>query len=98
MEIATIETRLAEIEPTQAAIPRRLDDLLSVKTIKDWYSVEEVAERVGRTPYQVREWLRTGRFLGTMQFANQVVAIFAIHREGQGLPRPWREAGARWPD
>jgi predicted transcriptional regulator len=65
MEIATIETRLAEIERTQAAILCRLDDLLSVKTIKDWYSVEEVAERVSRTPYQVREWLRTGRMIGT---------------------------------
>lgn len=56
---------MAEIERTQVVILRRLDDLLSLKTVKDWYSVEEVAERAGRTPYQVREWLRNGRMIGT---------------------------------
>jgi len=62
---AELETRLAEIERTQVVILRRLDDLLSLKTVKDRYSVEEVAERAGRTPYQVREWLRNGRMIGT---------------------------------
>lgn len=62
---AELDGRLTEIERTQASILRRLDDLLASKRVKDFYSVEEVAERVNRTPYQVREWLRTGRMLGT---------------------------------
>jgi hypothetical protein len=61
---AELETRLAEIERVQTAILRRLDDLLSLKTVKDFYSVEEVAERVDRSEYQIREWLRFGRMHG----------------------------------
>src|SRR5689334_11022494 len=28
---------------------------------REWYSVEEVAEAVGKRPYSVREWARLGR-------------------------------------
>ena len=59
-----LSVRLKMIEDTQTIILRRLDDLVALRKMKDWYSVEEVAERVGRTPYQVREWLREGRMNG----------------------------------
>lgn len=59
-----LNARLKTIEETQTIILRRLDDLVSQRKMKDFYSVEEVAERVGRTPYQVREWLRVGRMNG----------------------------------
>jgi predicted transcriptional regulator len=62
--MSNLELWLARIEQTQAVILGRLDELVSLKTAKDFYSVEEVAERVGRTSYQVREWLRMGRMKG----------------------------------
>jgi predicted transcriptional regulator len=59
-----LNDRLTTIEQTQTIILRRLEDLLSQRKMKDFYSVEEVAERVERTPYQVRHWLLNGRMLG----------------------------------
>jgi hypothetical protein len=64
MIAAEVDARLTGIEQSQAAILRKLEDLLALKTVKDFYSVEEVADKVGRTPYQVREWLRLGRMHG----------------------------------
>jgi predicted transcriptional regulator len=59
-----MDDRLRVIEETQTTILNILNTLVSARTVKDWYSVDEVAERVGRTEYQVREWLRFGRMLG----------------------------------
>jgi len=42
--------------------------------------VEEVAERVERTPYQVREWLRMGRMEGIKRSA------------GRGRHKEWKIA------
>jgi transposase len=39
----------------------KIDELLSQRRVKDFYSVREVAERVGRSAYQVREWCKRGR-------------------------------------
>ena len=49
-----LETRLRSIEGL-------LQELVSQRTIKDYYSTAEVAKRVGRSEYQVREWCRAGR-------------------------------------
>jgi hypothetical protein len=49
-----IEDRLSRIE-------QMLETLVKAKTVKDWYSVEEVAEIVSRESYTVREWCRQGR-------------------------------------
>lgn len=38
-----------------------IDVLVSQKTIKDWYTTDEVADIVGRAPFTVREWCRLGR-------------------------------------
>ena len=74
MLTAELDARLTAIERSQADILGRLDDLLSLKKMKDFYSVEEVAERVERTPYQVREWLRMGRMEGREATLSDAVA------------------------
>ena len=47
------------------AILERLDRieklLVEQKTVKDWYTTEEFAERVGKAEFTVREWCRLGR-------------------------------------
>ena len=44
---------------------RRLDRIerliLDQKTVREWYSTEEFAERVGKAEFTVREWCRHGR-------------------------------------
>jgi hypothetical protein len=58
--------------PTPAApydaILQRLDkieaalaDLLRMRTVKDWYTTEEVAALVGKAEFTVREWCRHRR-------------------------------------
>lgn len=37
------------------------DLLLTQRTIKDWYTTDEVAELVGKHPFTVREWCRRAR-------------------------------------
>jgi transposase len=70
MDMATLDQRLTTIE-------EMLKELIGQKTIKDFYSVDEVAERVERSTYQVRDWLKTGRIRG-------------IKREsGRGLHKEW---------
>jgi len=49
--IDPIEQRLTRIESMLKA-------LLDQKTVKDFYSTQEVAEIIGRSEYTVREWCR----------------------------------------
>jgi transposase len=53
-EELTLDERLARIE-------RMLASLVERQTIKEWYSVEEVASRLGKASFTVREWCRHGR-------------------------------------
>ena len=50
----TLEQRLERIESLLVALIRR-------EQTKDWYSVEEFARLVGRSPFTCREWCRLGR-------------------------------------
>ena len=59
-----MDERLTAFEEKQARILDLLTTFISQKKIKDFYSVDEIAEITERTPYQVREWLRTGRLIG----------------------------------
>ena len=36
-------------------------ELLRQRTVKDWYTTEEVAQLVGKAEFTVREWCRNGR-------------------------------------
>ena len=38
-----------------------LDRLVSQRTIKEWYSVAEAAQILGKAEFTVREWCRQGR-------------------------------------
>lgn len=58
------EDRLAVLERGQRDILDLLNTLIAQRAVKDWYTVEEVANTVGRSEWQVREWLRTGRVQG----------------------------------
>jgi Helix-turn-helix domain len=53
-EIAIVLHRLDRIEAT-------LQSLVTQGTLKDWYSVDEVAAILGKASYTVREWCRLGR-------------------------------------
>lgn len=53
--LTTIETRLASME----AMLKQL--LKAPATDRASYSVEEVAEMLGKAPFTVREWCRDGR-------------------------------------
>jgi hypothetical protein len=35
--------------------------LIQQRTVKDWYSTEEIAQNLGKAEYTVREWCRQGR-------------------------------------
>jgi hypothetical protein len=56
------------VAATLAEMTRRLDEiqtslalLVAQRTIKDWYTTEEVAEALGKAEFTVREWCREGR-------------------------------------
>jgi hypothetical protein len=66
-----------DIEDRLHSIENLLRELVSQRVIKDYYSTAEVAARVGRSEYQVREWCRTGR-------------IQAVKRNtGRGRSKEW---------
>jgi hypothetical protein len=60
-----MEKRLAVVESRQTNLESLLADIRDLmvdqRTIKGWYSPEEVAEILGKQPYTVREWCRWGR-------------------------------------
>ena len=53
-----IESQLAEMRSMLVQIQGML---ASPKEARGWYTVEEVAKNLGKTPYTVREWCREGR-------------------------------------
>lgn len=70
MTTEEIADRLDRIEKT-------LQQLVTQKTIKEWYSTSEVAEILGKAEFTVREWCRLGR-------------IYASKRDcGRGNSKEW---------
>jgi hypothetical protein len=49
------------VEEGLGRLEKRLDLLARQQPRKDWYSVKEVAEIVGRAPYTIQEHCRLGR-------------------------------------
>ncbi len=67
----------ASVESRLDAIEGLLRLLLSQKVVKEYYGIAEVAERVRRSQYQIRQWCRTGR-------------ISAVKRQsGRGRSKEW---------
>lgn len=52
--LSDLRSRLVRIEGV-------LEQLLEQRTIKEWYSTDEVSALVGKAPFTVREWCRLGR-------------------------------------
>ena len=50
----TLEERLERIESMLLVLVGR-------QTVKDWYSVDEFAQLLGKAEFTVREWCRLGR-------------------------------------
>ena len=66
-----------EIADRLDRIERTLQQLITQKTIKQWYSTAEVAEILGKAEFTVREWCRLGR-------------IWASKRDcGRGNSKEW---------
>ncbi len=47
-----------------------LEQLIGQRTVKDWYTVAEVAEMLGRAEFTVREWCRLGRVYASKRDAD----------------------------
>jgi hypothetical protein len=54
-KLTAIEDRQTKIEATLAELR---DFVVGQRSVKDWYSPEEVAEILRKQPYTVREWCR----------------------------------------
>lgn len=57
-ELAPLVERLDRIEAA-------LREILQQKTVKEWYTTDEVAAALGKAPFTVREWCRHGRIHAT---------------------------------
>ena len=51
----------AHLEDRIDRLENLLQQLVDQNTVKDWYGTEEVAERLGKADFTVREWCRLGR-------------------------------------
>lgn len=56
---------LSELLGRLSRIEIALGELLRQKTVKDWYTTEEVAVVLGKAPFTVREWCRHRRVHAT---------------------------------
>ena len=52
-------------------IEEQLAELRSKQTIKDFYSTDEVARRLGKAEFTCREWCRLGRIHATKRFSGR---------------------------
>lgn len=74
-QFRSLEARLAAME----VLLRDLHERLTVGAmVKEYYTTQEVAKRLGKRPYTVREWCRLGRVQGEKSHS------------GRGLDDEWR--------
>jgi len=66
-----------------------LNQLLQQRTVKDWYSTDEVADLLGKGRYTVREWCRHGRIHAEKQGSGRgkYQSWVVSHQELQRLQR-----------
>ena len=66
-----------EVSQRLERIELLLEHLVQQRAVKDWYTITEVAEILGRAEFTVREWCRLGR-------------VYASKREcGRGRSKEW---------
>lgn len=94
---SSLEERLVRLESGIAEIR---DLLVNQRTVKDFYTPDEVAEILNRRPYTIREWCRLGRVNADKKSSGRgkhpawVISqgeLQRIQREGL-LPGPQRAA------
>lgn len=56
-----LEQRLDDLCDRLRRIESAVSTLVEQRTVKEWYTTEEVAAVLGRRPFTVREWCRLGR-------------------------------------
>jgi hypothetical protein len=61
-----------------------LVELVEKNTVKDWYTVEELARMAGREPFTVREWARNGRIRAEKKLS------------GRGAHASWTVSHSEW--
>lgn len=60
--LAGFEERLVGVETLLSKIH---DLLVDQESTKEWYTVQEIAEKLGRSEFTVREWCRLNRVLAS---------------------------------
>ena len=65
-------------------IQQDLDSLRQQTVLKEWYSTADVAARIGRSEFTVREWCRHGRILADKKAC------------GRGRTREWKISHAEF--
>jgi hypothetical protein len=71
----TVEDRLERIESM-------LVRLVEQQTVREWYSIEQFAEILGKSKFTVREWARLGRIHAKKQKSGRgAYACWAISRD-----------------
>ncbi len=76
MTTAIVEnpTQLGDLQSLIAHLGRieeQLAELRSKQTVKDFYSTDEVARRLGKAEFTCREWCRLGRVNATKRFSGR---------------------------
>ncbi len=59
LDVSAVEKILHTLEELKA----KVDLLIRERTVKEWYTVEEVAAVLKKAPYTVREYCRLGRLV-----------------------------------
>lgn len=94
MNDESIVSRLEELSSRFEAIELNLEKLLSRfdgAHDKEWYTVTEAAEAMGRAPYTVREWCRLGRLHASKALSGR--GIDGEWRIGRDELQRWRREG-----
>lgn len=56
------------------ALEAAVQVLVQGKTVKEWYSTTEVAQKLGKAEFTVREWCRLGRVNATKRMCGRGVS------------------------
>ena len=52
---------LGEIGERLATLESMVRQLIEMRTVKDWYSTEDLAKQLNKAEFTIREWCRLGR-------------------------------------